>query len=217
MQQRLQQSPAMGGHRTAVGLNRAWRVRVSIWMAVLALLPALSVYADSYQMGDLELPLEKRVMGQAWTLHGAGKLKLGFVIPVYVAALYLRDVDDIDLLSQGAPMMLEIHYFQDIDKKHMMEAAEKCLQQTLTERERVAVAERVDQLHEVYLDTVPKGSVYTLLFQPGQGTYVLLNGSTVLQIPGSDFARAYFSIWLGPHPASKSVKKHLLKPVKRRS
>jgi hypothetical protein len=140
---------------------------------------------------------------------------MGFVIPIYGAALYLQKESDAGRVLQDTPKMLEIHYFQDIDRHHMIDAAEKSMQKTLAPNEWQAVSGRVARLHRAYLETVPRGSIYTLLYRPDAGTDILLNGNPVLNLPGHDFARAYFSVWLGPHAASRGVRKQLQKPLRK--
>jgi hypothetical protein len=45
---------------------------------------------------------------------------------------------------------------------------------------------------------------------PQRGTTLTLNGVDLGTIPGADFARAVFSIWLGERPIDRGFKRALL-------
>ena len=55
---------------------------------------------------------------------------------------------------------------------------------------------RIDNLAALYRDVKP-GDRYALTYIPDEGTTLSLNGETLGSIPGDDFARAVFAIWLG--------------------
>ena len=43
-------------------------------------------------------------------------------------------------------------------------------------------------------------------YRPDVGIEVDMNGTAMGTITGDDFARALFSIWLGPHPPNEDLK-----------
>jgi hypothetical protein len=45
---------------------------------------------------------------------------------------------------------------------------------------------------------------------PGKGVVVEVKGHVETTIPGADFARALFAIWLGPEPPNTALKEGLL-------
>ena len=69
--------------------------------------------------------------------------------------------------------------------------------------------ERLDALHALYRD-VEEGDRYRLTYVPGVGTTLALNGQPLGTIPGADFARDYFGIWLGPEPINESFRDQIL-------
>jgi hypothetical protein len=63
--------------------------------------------------------------------------------------------------------------------------------------------------NSLYEDVKP-GDRYALTYVPGRGTELTLNGQPKGVIEGEDFAKALFSIWLGPEPINGSFKDQLL-------
>lgn len=54
------------------------------------------------------------------------------------------------------------------------------------------------------------GDVYDLAYTPYTGLSVILKGQTIGTIPGIEFKRAVFGIWLGEKPADKGLKNGML-------
>ncbi len=55
------------------------------------------------------------------------------------------------------------------------------------------------------------GDRYSLTYLPGEGTELAKNGVPLALVPGEDFARAYFGIWLGEDPLDRDLRDQLLK------
>ncbi|MCA9399535.1 MAG: chalcone isomerase family protein, partial [Candidatus Omnitrophica bacterium] len=49
-----------------------------------------------------------------------------------------------------------------------------------------------------------------ITYLPEEGVTVFVNGERKGAVEGEDFARAFFSIWLGDHPVDKKMKLVLL-------
>ena len=69
---------------------------------------------------------------------------------------------------------------------------------------------RIDDLSALYRDVKP-GDRYALTYIPDKGTTLSLNGKSLGSIPGDDFARAVFAIWLGDNPIDQKFRDQLLK------
>lgn len=155
------------------------------------------------------LPEELKKGGTTFVLHGKGVLKVGFVFKVYAAALYLGEDVEASSVMDDVPKRLEIHFLHTTPKRHMIETANETLRENLTDAEWEAVSARVERLHAAYRDG-RKGGVAALTYIPGWGTELAFDGRSVVRLQGADFARAYFSVWLGRKPSSRSLKAQLL-------
>lgn len=63
---------------------------------------------------------------------------------------------------------------------------------------------------EAALDDLKSGQVLLVLYEPGQGSTVGVEGQRSVTVPGKDFADALFRNWLGPKPADDRLKREML-------
>ena len=84
------------------------------------------------------------------------------------------------------------------------------LRKNLGPEELDSITARLNRLNAAY-QTVGKGDRSSLTYQPGIGTTLHINDLPIITIEGEDFARYYFTIWLGKLPISKSLKEDLIK------
>jgi hypothetical protein len=156
-------------------------------------------FADSTIIGGKPVPL-----------RNAALLRYLKIIKAYVAALYLPDgVKAEDVLSD-VPKRLEISYLVSIKGPDFDKGATPVLERNQTPVERARLQRRIDRINAAYKD-VTSADRYSLTYQPGRGTELALNGTPLIVIEGSDFAAAYFGIWLGREPIDEKLKRDLLK------
>ena len=172
----------------------------------LSLLVAVSSHAAT--IGGIALPKEHGDL----ELHGAGILRKGFFFNIYLGALYLQSADHASNILEDVPKRLDIHYFHNTPKKHMIRVAEKTLQKNLSDEEYKRVKADADRLHSAYLDG-QKGSVASITHVPGQGLTYSVDGRHVITIQCDTFAKAYFSVWFGEKPSSETMKSRLLEKL----
>lgn len=94
------------------------------------------------------------------------------------------------------PKELEFEYARKIGSEQLVGAAEKILRKSVPPAKLAEIESRIEALNAAYRD-VGRGDRYTLRYEPGKGTSLLLNGTVLHETPGDDFHRIYFSIWLG--------------------
>jgi hypothetical protein len=187
--------------------QRPLRRRAALgWLMVAALLGLTAAgatiqgvrFADSRQAGDLTLKLV-----------GTGLQRYAYVYHVCVAALYLpAGTKPTDALT-NVPKTLEIEYFHNIRADQFATLTVKGVKANTPPAEFARVEARLRDFVAAYQDVRP-GDRYALTFLPGAGTTLALNGKTVIQIPGDDFARALYSVWLGREPVTEGLKAGLL-------
>lgn len=128
---------------------------------------------------------------------------------LYDGALYLEDEHrDADPLGDRI-RRLELAYARDLKADAFRESGRRILEDSLSSAEWVEIKERLERLHAAF-QPVKAGDRYALTYLPGEGTTLSLNGVPLVTIPGADFARAYFSIWLGENPAKAAFRDQLL-------
>lgn len=127
------------------------------------------------------------------------------------AGLYLERCEAAADVLADVPKALEISYFWPIGAADFARAGDDVLARSFTAAELAPVRGRIARLHAAYRDVQP-GDRYRLAYVPGRGTELALNDTPLVVIPGADFARIYFSIWLGDRPADDALRAALLAP-----
>ena len=172
-------------------------------ICVLFLLAASG--AEAVSVGGIELPQQRDEL----TLQGAGLLRKGFVFNIYVGALYLaRETDAANVLS-SVPKRLDIHYFHNTPKKHMVRVAEETLRKNFPAERWARHKDNIAILHNAYRDG-KKGGCASLIYRPKAGLTYGMDGATVVTIKDDAFANDYFRGWLDEKPSSATIKKGLL-------
>ena len=142
-------------------------------------------------------------------LRGYGLLRYMVFIKAYVGALYITpDAGSNDVLAPVAKR-LELEYFHAIKGEDFDRATRIKIADNVTPFQLGKLQSRIDQLGALYQDVQP-GDRYSLTFVPGEGTELALNGKALGTIPGKDFARALFGVWLGANPIDDDFRDVLL-------
>jgi hypothetical protein len=110
---------------------------------------------------------------------------------------------------EDVPRRLDLSYFWAIGASDFADTAENFLKQTMSTAAFDKLQARVENLHTAYRDVRPSDR-YTLTYQPKIGTTLRLNDESLVTIPGADFAKAYFGIWLGTPSLDDSLRDSLL-------
>lgn len=142
------------------------------------------------------------------TKVGEGTFRWMF-FKVYDGALYLdAEKPEAPPLSPVAKRLI-LQYNVKISGNDFRESGSAILRRNVDEATWTALQDRLDRINAAYRN-VAKGDRYSLTWLPGKGTTLRLNGDPLVTIEGEDFAKAYFSIWLGDDPAKKSFRDDLL-------
>jgi len=144
------------------------------------------------------------------TLHltGTGLLRYwGF--KVYAGAFYLEEGSRIEDALGDSAKRIEIEYMRPVRGKDFGPATDKIIARNVDLETYKQLRPQIDYHNSLYEDVGP-GDRYSLTYVPGKGTELALNGKPKGIIGGSDFARAVFSIWVGPEPIDESFKAQIL-------
>lgn len=61
-----------------------------------------------------------------------------------------------------------------------------------------------------FLPNVESGDALTAIYSPKQGTIFYHDGKRIAQVPGSEFSKAFFGIWLDPKTSAPKLRTELL-------
>jgi hypothetical protein len=145
-------------------------------------------------------------------LNGSG-VRTKFFISLYVEALYLKEKnsDANAILDSHDPMAVRLHLTSAlVTNKKIVEAITNGIKKTCTSN--CAAAQlKMDQMIAFFTNELKPDDYIDLIYNPdGDVIIVNLNSVTIGKVPGFDFKRALFGIWLEEKPINKALKNRLL-------
>ena len=180
-----------------------------VFLLALMVFSAGSAGAAPVTVNGIEFPRTFALEDRTLALRGAGMMRWAMLVDLYAGAFYLPESIPAGQWDRDIARHLELCYFRDIPAEGFVKSSQDHLQSTLP-AERLAVLQpQLDDLYGLFRD-VGAGDRYALTYQPDIGTTLSLNGEPLGTIAGSDFARAYFGIWLGDEPLRKKFRDRLL-------
>ena len=148
-------------------------------------------------------------VGATLDLRCVGLMRWMYVIKAYVAGLYVgQEVDPQGVLAD-VPKRLELNYFHPIPAHDFVKVTNVTIAANTDATTLARLQPQIEALNALYRDVEP-GDRYAITYVPGRGTELALNGDALGTIPGAEFARAMFAIWLGAKPLDASLKAQLL-------
>lgn len=147
--------------------------------------------------------------GQELTRCGESLLEWAGFLDIYTAAFYLKSADEKNWPGLEGGIALEILYDYGFKAQELADGADAILQRQLTAEQLEDLVPHIEQLHQAYRGVEP-GDRYRLSFLPEHGSRLELNGALLVEVPGRDFARAYFGIWLEEKGINDGLAEELL-------
>jgi len=145
-------------------------------------------------------PLELPQHLSSAKLQGSGRLTW-WGLHIYDAAFYRVG-------SLSSPeFALDLRYQKSFSGKSIAN-------RSIDEMKRIGVSD--DQAHNwgkeliSFLPNVESGQTLTAIYTPRQGTSFYFEGKQIAQIPGTEFSKAFFGIWLDPKTSAPKLRTELL-------
>ena len=188
------------------------RIRSGTALAT-CMMACLAAPAWTGELGGVTLPEQTQVEGSTLVLNGMGQREATWLkIKVYVAGLYLdaksSDADAI-LHAEQLPKRIVFVFVRSVGRKRVIQEWDESLEKNVG-KDSAALMDRFATLHAWMPETVREGDEMALTYLPGKGIVVEIKGEARGMIPGADFARALFAMWLGPRPPNQALKAGLL-------
>lgn len=178
-------------------------------LMIVVLLVTMAGLAQAVELKGVRFSDSLTVDQAELKLNGVAVLKWAMLFDVYAGALYLPEGIPGKIWSNDVAKRLELSYFRQIEAKDFAQASDKILQDNLLPAEYQTLAKRLQSFYGFFQDVKP-GDRYSINYLPEKGTELRLNEQPLGQVPGADFAAAYFGIWLGAKPISKEFRNRLL-------
>jgi hypothetical protein len=158
---------------------------------------------------DAEIKTEN---GELLVLNGAG-LREKFWVDVYVGSLYLpaKSNDIGEILSKPEPWRIQLDFiYKEVARDKLLDSWREGFEKNQSPETLQLLQSRITAFYRFFDSSAVARDQFWFDYQPGIGTRVSKNQKSLGVIPGEDFGNALLEIWLGNHPADKSLKKSML-------
>ena len=186
------------------------RLLLFLILMVLVSLPAEGRRIGGYRFNDQFTANRETTL----YLNGVGFLRK-YYIDIYANALYLKKFsqDWEAILAADEPMAMRLHIlYGSIPLDELVEGLRDGFRySTGRDPERLKpVFERSEKFLSWFDRRTREYDTATFLYIPGEGVHVSMNNTYKGVIPGIDFKKALFGIWLCKKPANRKLKAGLL-------
>lgn len=182
---------------------------VMVMLAMLLLCPA----AMAKKVGDVEVADSITLNGQVLTLNGVGeriKKVVGFSINIYAAGLYLqaKNTDARSIIDADAPMAIRLYVTTNkATKEKLTKAWDEGFERT-TGGNIAPIKGEIAKFNALFKINPKDGDMYEIAYLPGTGVSLAMNGASQgPAIPGLEFKKAVFGIWLSDTGDDKNLTK----------
>ena len=163
-----------------------------------------SVYAS-------QIPKKIEYQNHQLVLNGQGT-RVIFFMKVYDGSLYLetKSSDAKEIVNNNSPMAVRIDVTSEMVTA---EAMKKALSEGLkksTNNNTENISDEIEQLSSSFNSAVSSSDFYEFIYIPDAGTHIIKNKELVDLIPGLEFKKAFFGIFLSDNPIQKNLKKAML-------
>ena len=158
---------------------------------------------------DAEIKAEN---GDLLVLNGAG-LREKFWVDVYVGSLYLptKSNDIGEILSKPESWRIQLDFvYKEVAQEKLLDSWREGFEKNQSPETLQQLQSRISAFYGFFDSSAVARDQFWFDYLPGIGTRVSKNQQPLGVIAGEDFANALLEIWLGNHPADKSLKKAML-------
>ncbi len=174
----------------------------------LFLFIGLESFAQTKTINGVKFPLTEKIGKNELVLNGGG-LREKYWMDLYVAALYLetKTSDASKVIYGTEEMAIHIKIISSsVTRERFLESVNEGFVNATSK----ASAEDKKKFISFFSDEFKIGDIIHFDYTPEKGLKVTKNGVVKGTIPGYDFKKALFSIWLGSKPADENLKKGML-------
>ena len=160
------------------------------------------------EIGGKVLPDKMKAGENELLLNGAG-LRKKFIIKVYAGALYLLENcnDANKIIEADEAMAVKMHFiYKAVAPDKLIEAWNT----GFSKSDISDLQEEITLFNSYFTEDAKKDEIYDIIYIPEIGTSVYMNYELKGTVPGLEFKKAVFSIWLGEQTELPKLKKAML-------
>ena len=177
---------------------------------LLPLILLLNVFSLS-PSNAAEPPSEMEYQNTKLILNGHGT-RIRFFMKAYEGSLYLESTSNNaeKIINDDAPMSIRMDVISSLVTPEAMKIALNEGLEKSTGNNTSSITKEINQLNSSLNSEVKAGDFFEFIYLPDSGTHVLKNSESIDVIPGIEFKKAFFGIFLSNNPIQKNMKKAML-------
>jgi hypothetical protein len=167
--------------------------------------------ASAAELAGVSMPGHVTVGDKELVLNGLGlREATALKVDVYVGGLYLEEKssDAEEILFSEQIKRIDMQFVRKVSSKKIQKGWSDALKANSPDKYESFV-KPLGQLNG-WMDDMQKGDMMSFTATPGRGLEVVVRGDVKGVIEDESFAKAFWSIWLGPEPPNTGLKEGLL-------
>jgi chalcone isomerase-like protein len=164
------------------------------------------------EVNGVTVPRKIEFQNKTLQLNGAGG-RSKMWLEVYVQALYLSQLsqDPKFIIDSDTEMAIRIEITSSMVSSNKLTKAMNAGFEKSAESNFAELKPRIEDFKKLLSDDITEKDVFVLAYNPFDQTINVIKNEVVKgKIPGFDFKKALFGIWLSDKPVDDTLKKHLL-------
>jgi Chalcone isomerase-like len=188
--------------------------KIILLMLAFAIIPLNLFSQKDGEVDGVTIPRTVKFSNKEIILNGVG-VRSKFIFDVYTQALYLTNLsnDPNEIINSNSTMGM-IFYMTSplVTAKKFSRNLDAGMRKTVGDEKWLSFKTELAKMEElVSLDKIVKNDVFNLIYNDVDSSiWVIKNGVVKGKIPGFEFKKAFFGIWLSDKPVKESLKNNLL-------
>lgn len=181
----------------------------TIYILLILLFPLLCL--GQMKISGFKIPTSVKTQDHTLVLNGAG-LREMYRLDIYVGALYVKEktTEPTKLMLADEAMCMKILIVSNlVTNEKLLESIDEGFKRS-TDGNTIAIQPKINHLKSVFYEKLKKHDDFNIIYEPGKGSSVYKNGMHLTTIPGYEFKKALFGIWLSKNAAASDLKVKLL-------
>lgn len=163
------------------------------------------------EVEGVKIPYTYKTDEATLIVNGAG-VREKYFLDLYVGALYLKEKSNeaLKIMNADEAMCMKLHIVSGlITSEKMVESTDEGFRRS-TGGNTAPLQSKINQFKAAFNEAIKKGDIFDIVYEKVKGSCVYKNGKQIVSIPGLDFKKALFGIWLCNDAAASDLKKKLV-------
>jgi hypothetical protein len=172
----------------------------------------LTTFGQDIKSHGVTFPAKMKINDEVVKYNGSG-LREKYFIDLYVSALYLKSqsTDAKKIINADEEMCIRLKIVSNkVTRDKFVETVKEGFKTSTTGK---ATDSEIDAFMKLFSKSFKSGDDIILIYKPGTGVQVVMNGENLGTQKGLEFKKALWGIWFGDKPVDAGLKNAMLGKV----